>query len=87
MTKKSKWIWGIVGVLVLAQVSVLKQGDSRGGSVALIFKTPYPTLWRLLPVDSGSFACARANQPGFLCEGSLAMFVLDKGITLFRWGV
>lgn len=86
MTKKSMWIWGVVGVLVAAQFSILKQGDSRGGSVAIVFKTPYPSLWKLLPVDTGAFACARIGQPGRICEGSLAGSVLDKGVTIFRWG-
>ena len=81
-----KWLVGIFVVAVAAQVSVLKQGNSNGGSVALVFKTPHPELWALLPVDTGTFACARKDSPGLVCEDSLAFAVLGKGLALYRWG-
>lgn len=81
-----KWLWFLVAVIVAAQVSILYQGDRRAGSVTVVFKTPYRDLWPLLPVDTGAFACARIGESGWMCEGSLAIAVLGKGLVIARWG-
>lgn len=95
MRSKHLVIGGAVVILALAaaatQVSILRLGTATSGSTVLVLRTGELSDLRL--VDSSKAACERKGPAArvfgstFLCEGALAMKILNEKRALLRWNV
>jgi len=95
MTSKH-WLIAL-GVLALSaaaaatQVSILRLGTESYGSTVLVLRTG--DLASLKFIDTAEAACERQGDSAqlfgstFLCEGDLALKILEEGRALLRWNV